>query len=126
MIGYRTRFGVSRFSALVGIRALAFIIVFIVLMLISGRIRAHLVGDDANVHVGVADRVVRFAVGAVLGLALTLIVVVPNYMFYEAFTSDASQPDAVRRSISLPLIRHVSGSVRSMLERLVPSSLGPR
>jgi hypothetical protein len=45
---------------------------------------------------------------------------VPNYMFYEAFTSDASQPDAVRRSISLPLIKHVSNSVRSMLEGLVP------
>jgi hypothetical protein len=121
-----SQFGVSRFSALVGIRALAFIIVFVVLMLIAGRVRAHLVGDDANVHVGVADRVVRFAVGAVLGLALTLVVVVPNYMFYESFTSDASQPDAVRRSISLPLIRHVSNSARSMLERLVPSSLAPR
>lgn len=120
------QFGVSRFGGLVGIRALAFIIVFIVLMLISARVRAHLVGDDANDHVGVADRLLRFAVGAVLGLALTLIVAVPNYMFYEAFTSDASQPDAVRRSISLPLIRHVSGSARSMLERLVPSSLGQR
>src|SRR5207245_2675081 len=40
--------GVSRFSALVGVRALAFIIVFIVLMLILGRIRAYLVGDDAD------------------------------------------------------------------------------
>jgi uncharacterized membrane protein required for colicin V production len=119
-------FGVSRFSALVGIRAVAFIIVSIVLMLISGRIRAHLVGDDVDVHVGVVDRAVRFAVGAVLGLVLTLIVVVPNYMFYEAFTADASQPDAVRRSLSLPLIRHVSNSARSMLERFVPSSLGPR
>jgi uncharacterized membrane protein required for colicin V production len=118
--------GVSRFSALVGVRALAFIIVFIVLMLILGRIRAHLVGDDADVHVGSVDRVVRFAVGAVLGLALTLIVVVPNYMFYEAFTSDASQPDAVRRSISLPLIKHVSNSMRSTLEGLVPSGLAPR
>src|ERR1700687_2333020 len=57
-----SQLGVSRFSALVGIRALAFIIVFIVLMLISGRIRAHLVGDDANVHVGVADHVARFAI----------------------------------------------------------------
>ena len=83
-------------------------------------------GDDANVHVRAVDRMVRFAVGAVLGLALTLIVVVPNYMFYEAFTSDASQPDAVRRSISLPLIKHVSNSVRSMLEGLVPSGLAPR
>jgi hypothetical protein len=36
------------------------------------------------------------------------------------------EPDALRRSISLPLIRQVSGSARSMLERLVPSSLGPR
>ena len=118
--------GVSRFSALVGLRALAFVIVFVLLMLISGRIRAHLVGDDADVHAGVVDRVVRFAVGTVLGLALTLIVVVPNYMFYEAFTSDASQPDAVRRSISLPLIKRVSNSVRSMLEGLVPPGLAPR
>jgi hypothetical protein len=82
------------------------------------------VGDDANVRVGVADRVARFGVGAVLGLVLTLIVVVPNYMFYEAFTPDtAQQPDALRRSISLPLIKHVSGSARSILERMVPSNL---
>jgi uncharacterized membrane protein required for colicin V production len=121
-----SQFGLSRFSALVGIRGLAFILVFIVLMLISGRIRAHLVGDDADVHVGVVDRVTRFSVGVVLGLVVTLIVVVPNYMFYEAFTSDTSQPDAVRRSITLPLIKHVSNSVRSMLEGLVPSGLAPR
>jgi hypothetical protein len=80
------------------------------LVLISARIRAHLAGDDADVHVGVVDRVVRLAVGAVLGLALTLIVVVSNYMFYEAFTSDARQPDAVRRSISLNGRHVTSGS----------------
>ena len=115
------RLGVSRFGVLIGIRVLALLIVFVGLMLVLGRIRAHLVGDDADVRVGMADRVARFGVGAVLGLVLTLVVVVPNYMFYEAFTPDPEQhPAALRRSISLPLIKHVSDSAKSMLQRFVP------
>jgi hypothetical protein len=91
-------------------------------MLVSGRLRAYLVSGDANVTVGVAERIARFAVGAVLGLVLTLIVVVPNYMFLEAFAPDPEHvPTVFHRSLSLPLIKHISDSAKSMLERVVPS-----
>ena len=117
------RVGFSRFGVLIGVRLLAGFIALVAVMLVLGRMRSHLVGDDEHVTVGLADRVARFGVGAILGLVLTLIVVVPNYMFYEAFTPDPEQvPAALRRSISLPLIKRVSNSAKSILERIASRS----
>lgn len=114
--------GLSGLGVLAGLRWLSGIIAVVVLMWVSGRLRAYLASTDANVTVSVAERVTRFAVGAVVGLILALIVVVPNYMFLEAFASDAEQvPSTFRHAISLPLIKHISGSVKSMLERTVPA-----
>jgi len=117
------RLGLSRLGVLTGLRYVTGAIVVVALMLVSGRMRAYLVRDDANVTVGAAERVARFGVGAVLGLVFTLILVVPNYMFLEAFASDPEHvPTVFRNSISLPLIKHISDRAKSMLERVVPSN----
>ena len=82
------RLGLSRLGVLAGLRWLVAFVAVVALMLVSGRVRAYLVSGDANVTVGVAERVARFAVGAVVGLVLALVVEVPNYMLNEAFAPD--------------------------------------
>jgi hypothetical protein len=115
--------GLSRLGVVAGLRWLSGIIAAVVLMWVSGRLRAYLVSGDANVTVGAAERVARFAVGAVVGLVLALVVEVPNYMLNEAFAPDPDHVSgAFGRSLSLPLIKHISDSTRSMFEGVVPKN----
>ena len=113
--------GLSRLGVLAGLQWLSGIIAAVVVMWVSGRLRAHLVSGDANATVGMGERLARFAVGAVIGLVLALVVEVPNYMLNEAFAPDPQHVSgAFGGALSLPLIKHISGSTRSMLEGLVP------
>jgi hypothetical protein len=121
------RLGLSRLGVLAGLRWLVAFVVVVALMLVSGRVRAYLVSGDANVTVGVGERVARFAVGAVVGLVLALVVEVPNYMLNEAFAPDPGRvTDVFGRPLSLPLIKHISDSTKAMFEGIVPEHLGPR
>ena len=132
------QFGVSRFGALAGIRALVLVVVFALLMMVMGRIRAHLVGDDADVRVGAADRDKDRSKRGLLALVAApsrlgdvtaeskQVVADPHRESPHHALDPFVGPDMLRRSITLPLIRHVSDTARSTLERLVPSSLGAR
>lgn len=96
--------------------AIIFLIVLIIVHLLTARI-SDTIQDSA---IGLIDRILGFAFGAVRGFVL---VVIP-YMFYEAFFPDPSnQFEWVRSARSLPYIKSAGNTFRTILVRVVPSSL---
>lgn len=96
--------------------AIIFLIVLIIVHLITARISDTI--QDSGV--GMIDRVLGFAFGAVRGFVL---IVIP-YMFYEAFFPDPSnQFEWVRSARSLPYIKSAGNTFRGILVKVVPSSL---
>jgi membrane protein required for colicin V production len=103
--------------AQIAIGALIFLIVLVVVHLITARISDSILDS----RVGVIDRVLGFAFGAVRGFVL---VVIP-YMFYESFVPDPKQQYPwVRESKSLPLIKSTGETFKAILARYVPQNLG--
>jgi membrane protein required for colicin V production len=91
-------------------------VVLIIVHLLTARISDSI--QDSGV--GMIDRVLGFLFGAVRGFVL---VVIP-YMFYDAFFPDPStQFEWVRNAQSLPYIKSAGNTFRTILVKVVPSSL---
>jgi membrane protein required for colicin V production len=96
--------------------AIIFLIVLIIVHIITARVSDTI--QDSGV--GMIDRILGFAFGAVRGFVL---IVIP-YMFYEAFFPDPSnQFDWVRSARSLPYIKSAGNTFRNILVKVVPPSL---
>lgn len=96
--------------------AIIFLIVLIIVHLITARISDSILDS----RVGMIDRVLGFIFGAVRGFVL---IVIP-YMFYEAFFPDpGNQFPWVREARSLPYIKSAGNTFRTILVKVVPSSL---
>ncbi|MDX2158768.1 MAG: CvpA family protein [Hyphomicrobiaceae bacterium] len=100
----------------IGLGAVIFLIVLVVVHLITARISDAILDS----RIGMVDRVLGFVFGAVRGFVL---IVIP-FMFYESFYPEpGNQVDWVRQSKSLPYIRSTGNAFRTILVRVVPSSL---
>jgi len=96
--------------------AIIFLIVLIIVHLVTARISDSI--QDSGV--GMIDRILGFAFGAIRGFVL---IVIP-YMFYEAFFPDPNnQFEWVRSARSLPYIKSAGNTFRTILVKVVPSSL---
>ncbi len=96
--------------------AIIFLVVLIIVHLITARISDSILDS----RVGMIDRVLGFIFGAARGFVL---IVIP-YMFYEAFFPDpANQFPWVREARSLPYIKAAGNTFRTILVKVVPSSL---
>jgi membrane protein required for colicin V production len=103
--------------AQIAIGAVIFLIVLIVVHLITGRVSDTILDS----RVGMIDRVLGLVFGVVRGFIL---IVIP-YMFYEAFFPEPQQQVAwVREAKSLPYIKSTGNSLKNVLVRYVPASLG--
>jgi membrane protein required for colicin V production len=102
--------------AQIAVGAVIFLVVLIVVHLLTARISDSI--QDSGV--GMIDRILGFLFGLVRGFVL---VVIP-FMFYEQFFPDpAAQFDWVRNARSLPYIQSAGNSFRTILVKVVPSSL---
>ena len=102
--------------AQIGIGAIIFLIVLVVVHLVTARISDTILDS----RIGLIDRILGLGFGVLRGFVL---VVIP-YMFYESFVPDLKQQVAwVRDSKSLPLIKSTGETFRTILVRYVPSSL---
>lgn len=119
------------YIAQVAIGGIIFLIVLIAIHLVTARI-ADTVLDS---RVGVIDRVLGLAFGAVRGFVLVLIpyMFVVSFMCKESTTRALSQgckagelPFWIEKSVSLPLISQTSGTLYSLLTRYAPGSLQPQ
>jgi len=110
--------GVPLPVAQVGIGAVVFLIVLIVIHLVTARV------SDAIVEsrVGLIDRILGFMFGVVRGFIL---IVIP-YMFYESFVPDPkAQYSWVRDSKSLPFIKGTGDALSSTLKNYIPALTQP-
>lgn len=95
-------------------------IIFLVALIIVHLITARISDSILDSRVGMIDRVLGFMFGAVRGFVL---IVIP-YMFYEAFFPDpANQFPWVREARCLPYIKSAGNTFRTILVKVVPSSL---
>jgi membrane protein required for colicin V production len=102
--------------AQIGIGAIIFLIVLVVVHLITARISDTILDS----RIGMIDRILGFGFGVLRGFVL---VVIP-YMFYESFVPDPKeQVPWVREAKSLPLIKSTGETFKTILVRYMPSSL---
>jgi len=102
--------------AQIGLGALIFLVVLIVVHLITSRISDSILDS----RVGMIDRMLGLVFGVVRGFIL---VVIP-FMFYEVVYPKPEQQMAfVAQSKSLPYLRSTGEVLRSTLVRLIPRSL---
>lgn len=105
--------------AQIAVGAIIFLIVLIIVHLITARISDSILDS----RIGMIDRVLGFMFGVARGFVL---IVIP-YMLYEAFVVDPRNPDSawpwVRQSQSLPYIQSAGNSIKTVLIRIIPSSL---
>ncbi len=105
--------------AQIAVGAIIFLIVLIIVHLITARISDSILDS----RVGMIDRVLGFMFGVARGFVL---IVIP-YMLYEAFMVDPRNPNSawpwVRNSQSLPYIQSAGNSIKTVLIRIIPSSL---
>jgi membrane protein required for colicin V production len=99
--------------ALIGIGAVLFVIVLVVVHLIT----SHISDSIQDSRVGMIDRVLGFMFGAIRGFVL---VVIP-YMFYAHFVPEEQHYAWVSRSQSLPYIKSTGETFRTLLERYTPA-----
>ena len=100
----------------VAIGGVIFLVVLVIVHLLTMRISDSILDS----RVGMIDRVAGFAFGALRGFIL---IVIP-YMFYANVVPDVkNQVDWVRDSKSLPWIQSTGNTFKSVLIRVVPSSL---
>lgn len=92
------------------------LIVLIVVHLITARISDAILDS----RVGMIDRVLGFLFGVARGFIL---IVIP-YMFYESFfPNDKEHFPWVKNAQSLPYIKSIGGTIRTILVQYAPSSL---
>jgi membrane protein required for colicin V production len=104
--------------AQIGIGAVVFLIVLVIVHLVTSRISDSILDS----RVGMIDRMLGFVFGIVRGFVL---VVIP-YMFYESFVPDpAQQHIAVREAKSLSMLKSTGDAIRGVIVRYVPSFAAP-
>lgn len=102
--------------AQIGIGAVIFLIVLVVVHLITARMSDSILDS----RIGVIDRILGFVFGVARGFVL---VVIP-YMFYESFVPNPDQQVAwVREARFQPLLKSTGDTFRTLLARYMPSSL---
>ncbi len=105
--------------AQIAVGAVIFLIVLIIVHLITARISDSILDS----RIGLIDRILGFAFGVARGFVL---IVIP-YMLYEAFMVDPKNPQNawpwVTKAQSLPYIRSAGDSIKTVLIRIIPSSL---
>jgi len=105
--------------AQIAVGAVIFLIVLIIVHLITARVSDSILDS----RVGMIDRILGFMFGVARGFIL---IVIP-YMLYEAFMVDPKNPESawpwVRNSQSLPYIQSAGNSIKTVLIRIIPSSL---
>jgi membrane protein required for colicin V production len=102
--------------AQIGVGALLFVVLLVVVHLITSRISESILESG----IGLIDRVLGFAFGIVRGFVL---IVIP-YMFYTAFVQDADkQVPWVRDARSLPYVKGTGEAFKGLLIRYMPASL---
>lgn len=105
--------------AQIAVGAIIFLIVLIIVHLITARVSDSILDS----RVGMIDRILGFIFGAARGFIL---IVIP-FMLYEAFVVDPKNPESawpwVRQSQSLPYIQSAGNSIKTVLIRIIPSSL---
>lgn len=102
--------------AQIGLGALLFVILLVVVHLITSRISDSILDSG----IGLIDRILGFAFGLVRGFVL---VVIP-YMFYEAFVPEPKQQFPwVREARFLPYIKSTGQTFKTILVRYMPNSL---
>ncbi len=95
-------------------------VIFLILLILVHLITARLSNSILDSRVGMIDRALGFVFGAIRGFVL---IVIP-YMFYESFFPDPkAQYQWVREAKSLPWIKSTGNTFRTILVRVVPSSL---
>jgi membrane protein required for colicin V production len=100
--------------------AVVALVVALIILIIVHLITARISDAILDSRVGMIDRVLGFAFGALRGFIL---IVIP-YMFYESFFPDEKTHFPwVRDAISLPYIKTTGASIRTVLMQYVPSSL---
>ncbi|MEM1371748.1 MAG: CvpA family protein [Pseudomonadota bacterium] len=100
----------------VGLGALIFLIVLIVVHLITARISDTILDSQ----VGMIDRILGFGFGVARGFVL---VVIP-YMFYVSFIPNEQEHfEFVRNSQTLPAIKSTGEAIQSTLLSVMPTSL---
>lgn len=100
--------------------AVVALVVALIILIIVHLITARISDAILDSRVGMIDRVLGFAFGALRGFIL---IVIP-YMFYESFFPDEKTHFPwVRDAISLPYIKSTGASIRTVLMQYVPSSL---
>ena len=94
--------------------AVIFLLVLVIVHLITARISDSILDSS----VGMIDRLLGFAFGAVRGFVL---IVIP-YMFYESFFPEPkNQYVWVRESKSLPYLRGTGNTFKNILVKFVPN-----
>mgnify|MGYP001194570944 CR=1 FL=1 len=105
--------------AQIAVGAVIFLIVLIIVHLITARVSDAILDS----RVGMIDRILGF----MFGLARGFVLIVIPYMLYEAFMVDPKNPETawpwVRNSQSLPYIQSAGNSIKTVLIRIIPSSL---
>lgn len=108
--------GAPVYVAQIGIGALLFVILLVMVHLITSRISDSILDSG----VGIIDRILGFAFGVLRGFVL---IVIP-YMFYEAFFPEPKQQFPwVREARFLPYIKSTGNTFKTILVRYMPNNL---
>lgn len=111
-----SQIGAPVIVAQIGIGALLFVILLVIVHLITSRISDSILDSG----IGMIDRILGFVFGVVRGFVL---VVIP-FMFYEAFVPEPKQQYPwVREARFLPYIKSTGQTFRTILVRYMPNSL---
>ena len=103
----------------IALAVVALVVALIILILVH-LITARISDAILDSRVGMIDRVLGFAFGALRGFIL---IVIP-YMFYESFFPNEQEHFPwVKDAASLPYIKSAGSTIRSILVQYVPSSL---
>lgn len=111
-----TRIGTQVSIVQIGMGAILFFIVLILVHLITSRISDFILDSS----IGIIDRILGFIFGLIRGFILVLI----PFMFYETFISDPNkQLPWVRDAKSQPYLKDVGNYLKTVIDTYLPTSL---
>ena len=102
--------------AQIGVGALIFLIVLVVVHLITSRISDSILES----RVGLIDRLLGFAFGVLRGFIL---IVIPFLFFEKLYPTPEAQPTWISQSMSLPMLRSTGSAIEGFLVQVVPADL---
>lgn len=111
-----TRLGTQITIAQIGLGAILFLVVIIVVHLITSRISDFILDSS----IGIVDRILGFLFGLMRGFIIVLI----PFMFYEKFIPDPTkQQPWIRDAKSQPYLKEFGNYLKTNLESYVPATL---